>query len=261
MSTDSEICLVFSRRESSPLIISTLWRRSFLVQKEGCLVWRGQLWDSRCLPGSLPGKWPGKATRTKLCLFDRGKRRADGNVYECATLPLLLYRMCHNPQQAPSRAGTEDNMSCLLPVPPPCLPSPQPFFITSSSFPYFSATDTYGHNHLSVLSLSHTHTTPQWLLNRLGNGFLLFNVVWSEAPALTVSEGGPTVVALTHTCMQSLNSRSHAVLVPVHWSLPLPLCLSPSPVLPHSTSSLSPGRPTLTPVLPPSLTFFSWQLT
>lgn len=41
------------------------------------------------------------------------------------------------------------------------------------------ATHAYGPPHL-----------PTWLLNRLGNGFLVFNVVWcaAPAPALTVSE-------------------------------------------------------------------------
>lgn len=121
-------------------------------------------------------------------------------MYESAPLPLLLYRMCHNPRQAPSSAGTEDNMSCLLPVPPPCYTSPplspSPSPPPPPPFPHFSAAHTYGHAAIQV----HTHShLPTWLLNRLGNGFLLFNVVWSAAPEATVCEGGLTVVPLTHT--------------------------------------------------------------
>ena len=85
------------------------------------------------------------------------------------------------------------------------------------------------------LKYTHTHThthLPTWLLNRLGNGFLLFNVVWSAAPAATVSEGRLAVLTLahlhartrththahtqTHTHTHTLNPKSPAALVAVH---------------------------------------------
>lgn len=145
------------------------------------------------------------------------KWREDGNVYVSAPLPLLLYRMCHNPRQAPSRAGTEeDKMSCLLPVPPPCSTSPplSPSPSPPPPFPQFSAAHTYGHAAIHV----HTHShLPTWLLNRLGNGFLLFNVVWSAAPEATVSESGLTVVPLTHMhVLTHIQSKEPYCAVAVH---------------------------------------------
>lgn len=61
------VCVLFSS-ESRPRparklhfnYLSIVERCRFLARRgeEGCLVWRGQLQDSRCPPGSPPGKWP-----------------------------------------------------------------------------------------------------------------------------------------------------------------------------------------------------------
>lgn len=68
------------------------------------------------------------------------------------------------------------------------------------------------HTHIWTRSHSSAHTRshlPTWLLNRLGNGFLLFNVVWSAAPEATVSEGGLAVVplALVRARAHTLNPK------------------------------------------------------
>lgn len=118
-----------------------------------------------------------QATRTKLCLFVRGKSREDGNVYESPPLPLLLYRMCHNPQQAPSRAGTQDNISCLLPVPPPCSTSPPLILSPSPSPPYppfLCCTHMWAHSYSSACT--HSHTSPHGSLTGLGMDF--FYLMW-----------------------------------------------------------------------------------
>lgn len=185
---------------------------------------------------------------------------------ECASLPLLLCRMCHNPQWAPSRAGTQDNVSCPPPLPPP------PFSIAFLlPLPRFSA----AHTHMDTQPLECTHArlhartpAPHWLLNRLGNGFLLFNAVWSAAPAVTVSEGG-LAHTRAHTHSRALTFNSRALL---HWLLLTDLSLSPqsfsiSHSFPHSIPSLSlSGRPTLAPpphhpplLLPALSLFFSYH--
>lgn len=91
------------------------------------------------------------------------------------------------PRQAPSRAGTEDNVSSPHNHPPTR---------------FFSA----AHTHMDMQPLECMHTLshlPTWLLNRLGDGFLLFNVVWSADPEATISKGWASNCA-THAYTHNL---------------------------------------------------------
>lgn len=159
-----------------------------------------------------------QAARTKLRLFLwRGKSRADGNVYECASPPLLLSRMCHNPQRAPSSAGTQDNVSCLPPVPP----HPHPALLHCLPPPFLFCTHIWTRSHLTAHTRAYACTPQPGSFNRLGgNGFsfilMWFGVQLRQSPR--VSEGGLAHTrAYTHSRALTFNCQSPAAaLVAAH---------------------------------------------
>lgn len=173
------------RRKSSTLIISALWRDAvFSRGGERRGVWFGG-GNSRTPGVRLVLRLvSGQRGSKDKAVFVRQRRKPRG--WKCVrfcSAPLLLYRMCHNPRQAPSRAGTVDNMSCLLPVPPPCSASPPslPFSRPPPPSPplpspKLSVAHTYGHTATQVHSHTCTHTSPHGSLTGLRMDF--FYLMW-----------------------------------------------------------------------------------
>ncbi len=127
-----------------------------------------------------------------------------------------------------------------------CWPPPAPISPFSLSFsPILSCHSIVYHS----LSLSLSGTQAARSFNRLGNGFISSNAVWSEAEPLTLSKRLPTAVMCFHT---SQSTRPHRLTIFPHRRPPsLSLARSLFIYFTHSSSSYS---QTDSPFpLPPSL--------
>ncbi len=132
-----------------------------------------------------------------------------------------------------------------------CWPPPAPSLLFPSLSPPFSpATQSAPPPSLS-LSLSGTQAARSF--NRLGNGFISSNAVWSEAEPLTLSKRLPTAVMCFHT---SQSTRPHRLTIfphrrPPSLSLSLALYLFISLTLLPLTLKQTPPFRFPPPFLPP----------
>ncbi len=112
-----------------------------------------------------------------------------------------------------------------------CWPPPAPISPFSLSFSPILSCHSIRPSSLSFsLSLSGTQAARSF--NRLGNGFISSNAVWSEAEPLTLSKRLPTAVMCFHT---SQSTRPHRLTIFPHCRPPsLSLSLSLSIYLFHS---------------------------